>query len=76
MMATADLVRDTSLRVAATGVTSDGIAELLAVSSGRRVALVAAKQQLSHMQDEDPSSEVVARGIELISEALRVGTWD
>jgi len=75
-MATADLVRETSLRVAATGITPDGVSELLAASAGRRVALVAAKQQLAQMQEDDPSSEVVARGIELISEALRVGAWE
>ncbi len=75
-MATADVVRETSLRVAAGGVTPDGVTELLAACSGRRVALVAAKQQLTQMHEDDPSSEVVARGIELISEALRVGAWE
>ena len=75
-MTTANLVREMSLQMAAGGATGLRVEELLAACGGRRVALVAARQELARMQEEDPSSEVIARGIELISEALRVGTWD
>jgi hypothetical protein len=69
---TADIVRERSLQLASSHHGSqDAVQELLKTSGGRRVSLVLAKQQLTELLEDDPPSEIVHRGLELITQALR-----
>jgi hypothetical protein len=70
-MTTADTVRDLAVALARTEPDPErAVLELESSSSGRRVAAVRARQQLSASLEGEPTDEDLARAIALLDELL------
>jgi len=70
-MTTADVVREQALLLARTEPDGEeAIRELEAVSEGRRVAAVLARQQVSAWLDSEPDQADAIRAIELLDRLL------
>jgi hypothetical protein len=73
---TADELADRALALARSGTNTDAaVAELLASSGDRRVAVVLAREHVTERLADlrDPTG---TRAMELLDEALRRGSWD
>ena len=75
-MTTAEEVANAALELArARRELDDAVAEVIARSGGRRVAVVLAQRELMRRIDEDPADSDAARALELVEVALERGNW-